>query len=456
MVKYAKLKLLVNAMDKGEKRFFRKEATRHKSSGENQYLCLFDAMEKGGGCDVADTPELRYYLQKMILRSLATYHRKDQPGEGSSDPVILLTWLIKKELYVLAGKVLAKAVRGAKELGDAGAEYELLKWKRRLLRWEKDLEEGELEKLWRREKELLETLAVERRCIHNHDLLFFAIQRRHKTELPKLDWPEEPPDSFEGALAYHTALGAAAQAQGRDRAANEHFVRNLEVWLNHPKQIRRHPDRYFSALVNHLRSLHQQERYGEFRASLTAYHERARLPRTLARQMQVQVLNLELVLSLNVADWKAAEACAADLSDRLKRLPNAQVLKRTVLYNIFLLLIIRKHHAAALNAIREFQALPKSEARKDLQIRMTVWELVLHVELGNHRLFPYRLRAMERGHRKQNLPPWWWSIRKLLLELNKMPRDRWPARIGKFRTDAEEKVESKGLRELDLWLKNRG
>ena len=73
---YEHLPILIQALDPGEKRFFRQFAGRHPGTNAHDYHRLFEAMENGEAIATADKgPKakrnltlLRNYLQKMVLQ----------------------------------------------------------------------------------------------------------------------------------------------------------------------------------------------------------------------------------------------------------------------------------------------------------------------------------------------------------------------------------------------------
>jgi len=86
--------LLIKSLTKSEKRYFHRFATRHNAKENNQYLALFDAIQKQeqydetllkkelvGKSSIQHFPVMKRYLYEQILESLHLFHQLQDAEE---------------------------------------------------------------------------------------------------------------------------------------------------------------------------------------------------------------------------------------------------------------------------------------------------------------------------------------------------------------------------------------
>ena len=440
-------------MTRGEKRHFRAGARRHVVKGKNDYMKLFEALEKGKEVELPYLAAQRVYLRKMLVQSLATYRRRVQGGLSLGERLDVLETLFSKGQLELAEEVMERGLKLAEELGERASELALLKWKRRLLLKMGVEEEREWGGIAEAEGRCLEALEVENWWVREHDRLFLMAKKGNGSVEGRSKAPGIDPASFEGKLARCSAMGISAQIQRDHPAAVACFQENLAVWTAHPKQILLHPSRYLAALINYLRSLHLTKRYDAMRKTVEFHLGQAKLPRETALFMRLKCLNAEMVLCMNDGLWERAEECASELKAHKKALDSDPAFTRTARYNLALLALLQNNFQQAFNTLRELLDLPRSDAKRELQVLAGIWEVALCLETGNERLFPYRLRSLDRRYPRGDMPVWWRPLRELLRKMWKAERRKWRRMAGEMLEQAGGSYEgSLGWLEVSWWL----
>ena len=121
MGKPDKLHALIKAMTPSEKRAFKIYAGRHVIGNQNNYVRLFDALDKqkkyheenlikslGGKSKAKYISADKYYLYGLVLNSLSAFHAESSVGHQLHHQMHTAEILFEKGLYGQASKVLEK------------------------------------------------------------------------------------------------------------------------------------------------------------------------------------------------------------------------------------------------------------------------------------------------------------------------------------------------------------
>ncbi len=113
---------LINSMNQTEKRYFKVYAAKHVTGSKNNYVKLFEAIEKQRGYDEAaiklkfrnekfinQLPVAKNYLYTLIMKSLNLYYTETSPVSKINELISGARILFGKELYKQALDILHKA-----------------------------------------------------------------------------------------------------------------------------------------------------------------------------------------------------------------------------------------------------------------------------------------------------------------------------------------------------------
>jgi hypothetical protein len=138
--------LLVKALNKNEKRYFRLFASRHVIGKKNTYLKLFDALIKQKQYDEKAIKELfkkermgknlaaeKYRLYNLVLKSLSDFHAEISVESKLREQIHQVEVLFEKGLYAQGTKIIKKAKKISVENHKHLYSLELQRWAKRLI-----------------------------------------------------------------------------------------------------------------------------------------------------------------------------------------------------------------------------------------------------------------------------------------------------------------------------------
>lgn len=132
---------LIKSLTQSEKRFFKINAAQHIIKGKNNYVILFEIIDKSKAYDdkkikkqflekssTHNYPETKYYLYNFILKTLNSYHSGSLINSTLKDLLQNVETLILKGLFSDAFKALNKAKKIATQYQKFTSLIEVLQW----------------------------------------------------------------------------------------------------------------------------------------------------------------------------------------------------------------------------------------------------------------------------------------------------------------------------------------
>lgn len=268
---------LVQSLTKSEKRYFKLLSSRHTIGEENNYVLLFDFLDKQAQYDEAhifnhfkgEAFLNRFSITKKrlynhILAALDSFHAQTNVQAQLHKMLHSADVLINKTLYAQASKLL----RSAEKLAEKNEQFNILidiRKKQKILQEKNnyiDISEVELEavyeqdkalhaqslfedKLWNIKSRLLQqmTLRGQVRSPQNEEV-FQSIYK----ECDALTRPKTP--SLEAEYLRLQIDSAFYFAMQRYRDSFEAMQKNLSLFDSNPSLKAKHPERFFSLLTN--------------------------------------------------------------------------------------------------------------------------------------------------------------------------------------------------------------
>ncbi len=137
---------LIKSLTKSEKRFFKVFSSRHVIGGQNNYVELFDAIDKQ---KVYNEEALlrkfrnkkfanrlavaKNYLNELILKSMRSYHSQSSIDAQIMELLGSISFLYYKGLYPQAKKVIVRAKKLALEYDKLSIIPEIIKWQKKIM-----------------------------------------------------------------------------------------------------------------------------------------------------------------------------------------------------------------------------------------------------------------------------------------------------------------------------------
>jgi hypothetical protein len=167
---------LIKSLTKTEKTYFKKVASQHIKGETNNYLLLFDILDKQKKPDDKEThaafdkvpfeqlPRLKNYLYENLLKALNAYHAEHSLNAELIELLRRVEVLWQKGLYEQCAKFVKKIIKIASEHELFLIKMEALKWEQRLI-FDRMSKADSLKKLEENKNNQLDTWDVYRKKI---------------------------------------------------------------------------------------------------------------------------------------------------------------------------------------------------------------------------------------------------------------------------------------------------
>lgn len=403
--------LLVKSLSQAEKRYFRRYTKLYSNQGNPKYLLLFDALLQmpayneaslrnrcNGEKFLSQLPAAKRHLMELLLRCLRMFREGKSIDQRIRKVLDELEVLYERGLYKNCIRRIRKAKVLAQEYDRLNLMLELFRWERRLLKKVngEGLANG-LKQLESEESNCQLRLENELQLIRVHDSHFGTLPE-DRVLLPQAS----PNDTFDAQLARYNLLASQAYRDGREKESQSHFKTCLEVWEAHPQQLNAHPTRYFGALQNYLASCHRACEYDDYEDQLSRIRAFPGLNSESASLIDPMVGNLELVYRLNRGQHHEALQVATDLEQRLKvRKSRGLALNLNMIeYNLAVTYFVLDHPSECLRNLDKIIRRGRPIHKQKEYNLARLWELIVHLELGNTDLLPYLQRSVKRHFQK--------------------------------------------------------
>ncbi len=421
---------LIKSLTPAEKRYFKLDASRHTIGEKNEYLKLFEAIEAMNNYEEAvlkikfkqlkaknSFAIAKNRLYDTILNSLDSFH-----GDNSIDVQLksLLHYseiLYKKSLYDESYKMLQRA----KKLSLKHERYALLlevsKWEKKLI--EKDsytnIDEDKLNNLLTEDLICLEKLSNYSEFWNLKSKLFFLLNRHGKVRDSEevkqfktlidniLLKNEDRALSFESHYlfthiyaAYYFGIGDYNQSQ---------------VWLNKQLKliesnrdfIQEEPNKYFAAISNLIYLCTQLNKQNEISLLLEKLHN---IPEMLGKKLSEDLaiklfstsISTKLNLYLQTGDFDKALDLVPEIDNGLQKYKNKlnKVREAYFLFNVSVLYFAIGDLTLSLQWMNRLLNDTALDANQEIYAFARIFDLVVHLEMGNNTLLPYALKSVQR------------------------------------------------------------
>lgn len=404
---------LIKSLTKQEKRYFKLYASRHVIGEKNQYVRLFDAIDRlkvydekkvkkkfAGEAITKQLHVAKNYLYKLILNSLRLY--KENKTE---DPFPLLLRnaqiLFKKGLIKQSEKILDKAMKSAVENEHFLQILEVYRWKHHIIHNSNDLKRLEeyVNVDFQKEIEIIDIYRNYLQFQLLHDKIFIPYWRkgsiRNKEESASLSQYFEDElyrdvsnaRSFNARMFYHNARFSYHYQRGELKHCYAEMKTQTEMFEQLPAPQRKGEKQanYISSMINLYIVQKEMHQYQEGLETLLKLRQ---LP-TSSQEQRVRLFtrsyNLEIDLYLSTGQFQQG---INNLHSFERELDNYRpyILKQHRLglyYNLAYLYFGAASYDRALDWINQLLNDPDLKTREDIQAFSRILNLLIHYELGH-------------------------------------------------------------------------
>lgn len=421
---------LIKSLTKSEKRYFTLFAGRHAIGGKNNYLMLFDAIEKQDEYDeililnqfkkekfINQFSTTKARLYDTILDSLNAFHASSSIDAQLKRELHCAEILYKKTLYDQCAKVLASAKRVATRYEKQSSLIEINIWEKRLIETANYSEktEDDILKLLQEDRLINEKIANYNDYWNIKSRFFMILNRqgkvRNNQELEKFKQiidntllkSEEKALSTETRYLYHHIYSAYYFGIGNYDQSYVNLARNVELIESNPDIFEEEPNIYFSVLTNFIYVGSQLKKFEEvfeglkkLRATLKVFENGKN--EDVEVKLFSSAMSIELTICLQTAEYEKALELAPIIEEKLKKFEG----KFTKLRESYFYFAVSaayfgaEKYSQALRWINKLLNSPKFEESEDIYCFAQIMSLIIHIELKHDDFVP---RAFKNVHR---------------------------------------------------------
>jgi len=425
---------LINSMSKSEKRYFKLLASRHTIGDENNYVVLFDYLEKLPTYDEEQIfkhfkgePFLNSFsitkkrLYDHILRALDTYHAVHSIDAQLQTQIHAAEILYNKSLYEQARRILKSAEKVARKHEKYLILQQISKLNKRMLEnegytalsalriLEIKMQDEELSKhientnfLWASKSLIFSKLHTKGVARTNEE----RTEYRHLIEHLK---KPEASASFDEKYIYNHLMSAYHYAI-QDLSNCSIFLRNnLELFEEDTCRISQQLSTYLSLLTNAIYTLESMGQRTDANKFLQVLRKLpADFGNALSEDMQIKLFASVNSVELGVLMKRG------DLDEAIKRVPAIEtglrlyenkitsVRRAFLCFKVATIYLGNGDNSEALKWINKIFNDPDLDPSEDLLAFAYLVDLLIHMELKHDKLLPYALKNAQRYLKSRN------------------------------------------------------
>lgn len=420
----------IKALTPAEKRYFKLFASRHTIGDKNEYLRLFESIDK---MKEYDDELLRKTFKKLkarnslaiaknrlyetILKSLDAFYSESSVDVQLRSLLHSAEILYRKSLYEESKKMLLKARRIAERTDRHTILIDISKWDKKLI--EKDgyttISEDEISKIAAEDNIYIQKSANYNEFWELKSKLFFLLNRQGKVRDEKevtqfkelidntLLKKEENALSFESKYLYYHIYSAYYFGTGAYKESHLWLSKQLAIIESNPSFIKEEPNKYFAVLSNLIylcSRLSKTKEIQELSNKLHNIHEHidGKLNEDLSIKIFSTLYSTELSLYLQQGEYEKAALLIPEIEEGLKKYEGKlnKVREAFFVFNISILHFVKAEYNKALFWINRLLNDQELDANQEIYAFARIFDLVIHLEIGNNDLIPYTLKSVQR------------------------------------------------------------
>jgi hypothetical protein len=427
---------LIRSLTKTEKRYFKIFASRHTIGDKNEYVNLFDAIDRQEVYDESalltlfrdstfgHSPAIaKNRLYETVLKSLHAFHADSSVDVELQRLIHYTEILFKKSLYDECQRTLNRARKLASKYEKHFVLMEIQKWEKKIM--EKDAYEGSSEEdvteLHSQDHDLLDKLRNYTDFWYIKSRLFLILNRKGKArdneELNSFKTiidstllkNEGKALSYETRYLYYHIYSAYYFGIGDYVNSYIYIKKHLDLIEHNAELFDEEPNKYFAVLSNMIYLCTQLRKFDE----IPLYLEKLKaIPANNVRRMNEDLMiklfsstfSAELSLYLQTGEFEKACALVPEIEAGLKKYRNklSKIRYAYFCFNLAIVFFATGDFSGALKRINMLLNDTDIDSDQDIHCMARILNLIIHLEMGNSDLIPYTLRSTQRYLSKRN------------------------------------------------------
>jgi hypothetical protein len=438
---------LIHSLTKSEKRYFKLFSSRHIIGESNNYVLLFDYIEKQSEYDEDQLFKdfkgeaflnkfsiTKKRLYDQILASLDAFHSNASIEAQLRTMLHSVDILYKKSLYDQCNDILRSAEKLALKNNLYIILMEIGKKKKRLLenkgytsidieniheilkQDEYYMNKEELyNKLWSIKSKLFHQLGQKGSSRNQEDINTFKIimeELIHSNKLEDFD--------AETAYLYHHTYSAYYFALNDFNACLNHLTTNIQAFETNKTHLQQHPNSYFSTLTNAIfvaEKLENHKRATQLLNQLKSWSNQldATTNEDLKLKLFSSINSIEINIYLRRGEYQKAETLIPIVETGIRLYQDKLTIQRRCYLEFKLAVIYMglQNFQKALKWINEILNNKELDQKQDIYGYTMILDLLVHLELKHHDLLPYSIKNTMRFLKGRNRL---FAVEKVLLQ----------------------------------------
>ena len=425
---------LIRSMSKSEKRYFKLQASRHTIGDENNYVVLFDFIEKMVAYDEEQIFKHfkgeaflnRFSITKKrlydhILSALDAFHAVHSVDAHLQTQLHSAEILYNKSLYEQAKRILKSAEKVARKNDKHMVLQQISKLNKRMLENEgySDLSAIQILEIQAQDDELSKRINNSNLLWTSKSLVFSKLHTKGvaRTEEERVEYRrlidhlQEPDDvaCFDEKYMYNHLM-SAYHFGIQDLSGCANFLnKNLELFEEDRDRIGQQLSTYLSLLTNAIYTL---ESLGQRTGANKLLQTLRKLPDDFGSSLS-EDMQIKLFASVNSVEIGVLMK-RGDFEEALKRVPQIEVGLRTyenkitsirrafLCFKVATIYLGNGNYSEALKWINKIFNDPDLDPSEDLLAFTYLVDLLIHMELKHTKLLPYALKNAQRYLKSRN------------------------------------------------------
>ena len=417
--------VLIRSLNPSEKRHFKLYAQRHIIGEENNYLKLFDAIDKQSEYDEAALKKkfhlekfvqqihvAKNYLYNLVLKSLNEYHTVDSANIQLRELLNSAEILFDKGLYKQSSKILSRLKEKAYRFERQIYVLEVIVLENKIAFAMQDMEiakkviaAGAIE-----EEQLLQDYKNARQYQYLSDKLKIFIKTKGtekgngaNSELESIiEHPllnnEKNAISYSTKYSFFHVFSKYFSVKEDYKSAYPYCNKLVDLIEAHPQQITKNPQAYLLALNHLLVILKELRKFDEFETALKKL--KAVQSKTLHFQSRAFAYTFihEWNLAFYTGKYQHCISLIPFLEDGLQKHDNliTSDLKLLFYFNVFYGYFVLAQYQQAIKWLNKILNDKRTEIRQDIRNFGMVLNIILHYEMKDYDLLEYLIRSAQR------------------------------------------------------------
>lgn len=435
---------LIKSLNNNEKRYFTLFAQRHIIGDKNNYLKLFEAIDKQKNSDENKLAKQfegtsignnlrvnRHYLYKLILKSMRGYRSEVSIDVQLSGMLADINFLHEKELYKQCEKQIAQAKQLAQKYQKHWYLSELTRWELILVRVESYLHSNikEITKINMAMNNYIEQYKNINKYMLLSDKVFFNLKQkgtlRNKRDNKNLNSiikhsllnDENKALSVESLYHYYNIYAAHYSYKNDYSNVYLYAKKVLSVFEDNPGYTENNLERYFFSLHNIVVCQLHLKQLDETPLNIQKIKKIKTKSATLQQQLFYSINILEICLYLITGQFKKGRELVHSISDKLDKpeeIGTNHYLE--LIYNIALIHFGLGEYNKAKSILFRIINDTEFDIRKDLHCFALILQLIVHYELGDDEFISYKVKSTKHFLEKRKV---FYQFEKIIMDFFK-------------------------------------